>query len=102
MTSKKSPPVPKIHSKYLPEKEPETVPEWLSELISVDLTYSVKTLSKIFENSKSFWRKRIAKGDIKCGKPGRSVRIPGIEIIKFILKFSNNNASEMGKIPSKR
>ncbi len=52
--------------------------------MSIERHYSIKTLARIFDTSKDFWRKKVALGEIKAVKVGRSVRIPEKEVLKLV------------------
>ena len=50
----------------------------------IERYYSINSLARIFDNSKDFWRKKIALGEIQAVKVGRSVRIPEKEVLKLV------------------
>ena len=52
--------------------------------MSIERYYSINSLARIFDNSEDFWRKKVALGEIKAVKVGRSVRIPEKEVLKLV------------------
>ena len=60
--------------------------------------YTVKELAERFNMDESFWRKRIASGEIKAIKIGRCVRIPESEVLKVIEEISNDKITAKKKI----
>ena len=60
--------------------------------------YSVKGLSEMYSTHESFWRKRIARGEIKAIKIGRCTRIPESEVINVIQEILNDKIRAKGKI----
>ena len=46
--------------------------------------YSIATLSKLFDLSADFWRKKIRMGEVKAVRLGVAIRIPESEIRKIV------------------
>lgn len=63
-----------------------------------EMHYKVKDLAELFSTDESFWRKRIARGEIKAIKVGRCTRIPESEVLKTIQGISNDNKLAEEKI----
>jgi len=57
----------------------------------IERYYSINSLARIFDNSKDFWRKKVALGEIKAVKVGRSVRIPQKEVDKIVKVLRTEN-----------
>ena len=60
--------------------------------------YKVKELAELFSTDESFWRKRIAHGEIKAVKIGRCVRIPESQVLQVIQKIPNDKITAKEKI----
>jgi len=60
--------------------------------------YKVKELAEMFSTDESFWRKRIANGEIKAIKIGRCVRIPESEVLKVMKEIPNDKITAIEKI----
>ena len=60
--------------------------------------YSVKELSEMYSTHESFWRKRIARGEIKAIKIGRCTRIPESEVLRAIQEIPNDKITAEEKI----
>ena len=67
----------------------------------IDQHYTIKELSKLYNNSEDFWRKLVKSKEINAIKLGRSIQISETELRKFI-SFTNPDRITVEQFFSKK